>query len=195
MVAKINADTSGGLKITSDTSGALDIQSAGTTKIAMDSSGNVSLAGNLAVTGLMPTGSIMQVIHAETGAQVTVTSGTYVDLGLSAAITPSATSSKIYVAFNIGGIFVSATAAGFAIIQLVRGSTVIAKSGYIVGALSSANEWSGASCAGFDLDSPSTTSAVTYKVQGAQVNGATINFQRDGAANIISSMILMEVAG
>ena len=140
-------------------------------------------------------GTILQVIHAETGAQVTVSSGTYVDLGLSAAITPSATSSKIYVAFNIGGIFVSATAAGFARVELVRGSTLIARSGYIVGALESANEWSGSECTGFDLDSPNTTSAVTYKVQGAAINGATINFQRDGAGYIISSMILMEVAG
>ena len=140
-------------------------------------------------------GTILQVIHAETGAQVTVSSATFVDLGLSAAITPSATSSKIYVAFNIGGIFVSATAAGYAKIELVRGSTVIAKPGYIVGGLQTANEWTGSSSAGFDLDSPSTTSAVTYKVQGNAMNGSTINFQRDGAAYIISSMILMEVAG
>ena len=39
MVAKINADTSGGLKITSDTSGSLEIQSAGTTKFTVSSTG------------------------------------------------------------------------------------------------------------------------------------------------------------
>jgi len=39
MVAKINADTSGGLKITSDTSGTLEIQSAGTTKFTVNSAG------------------------------------------------------------------------------------------------------------------------------------------------------------
>jgi hypothetical protein len=39
MVAKINADTAGGLKITSDTSGTLEIQSAGTTKFTVNSAG------------------------------------------------------------------------------------------------------------------------------------------------------------
>ena len=49
MVAKINADTSGGLKITSDTSGTLEIQSAGTTKFTVNSAG-VAMPGPL--TGL-----------------------------------------------------------------------------------------------------------------------------------------------
>ena len=49
MVAKINADTSGGLKITSDTSGSLEIQSAGTTKFTVSSAG-VAMPGPL--TGL-----------------------------------------------------------------------------------------------------------------------------------------------
>ena len=39
MVAKINADTSGGLTITSDTSGTLEIQSAGTTKFTVNNAG------------------------------------------------------------------------------------------------------------------------------------------------------------
>ena len=184
----------GSVVISGATSGAVTLAvpaEAGTRTLTLPAETGTVLTSVTAPTA----GTILQVIHAETGTQVTVSSGTYVDLGLSAAITPSATSSKIYVAFNIGGIFVSATAAGFARVELVRGSTLIARSGYIVGALESANEWSGSECTGFDLDSPNTTSAVTYKVQGAAINGATINFQRDGAGYIISSMILMEVAG
>ena len=42
MVAKINADTSGGLKITSDTSGTLEVQSAGTTKLTVGSGGTLA---------------------------------------------------------------------------------------------------------------------------------------------------------
>jgi hypothetical protein len=49
MVAKINADTSGGLKLTSDTSGTLEIQSAGATKFTVSSAG-VAMPGPL--TGL-----------------------------------------------------------------------------------------------------------------------------------------------
>ncbi len=47
MVAKINADTSGGLKITSDTSGTLEIQSAGTTKLTVNSAGVDISSGTL----------------------------------------------------------------------------------------------------------------------------------------------------
>ena len=43
------------------------------------------------------------------------------------------------------------------------------------------------------LDSPSTTTATTYKIQSANSGGGTVNFQRDG--QVYSTMILMEVAG
>ena len=199
MVAKINADTSGGLKITSDTSGALDIQSAGTTKIAMDSSGNVSLAGNLAVTGSMPTGSIMQVIQGRTKAVVTTTSSTsFVDIGLSATITPSSTSSKILVICNVAGIMIDGTSGAFARLILLRGSTNVtgdAAAPYLAYPhlyLGTAASRSAPSSINY-LDSPASTSALTYKIQNANSGGGTINFQRD--SQVYSTMMLMEVAG
>jgi len=198
MTSLINADTSGGLKITSDTSGALDIQSAGTTKFAMDSSGNVSLAGNLAVTGLMPAGSIMQVIQGRTKTVATHTQSSFVDIGLSATITPSSTSSKILVICNVAGIMVDATSGAFARLILLRGSTNVTGDGaapylaYPHAFLSTAASRSAPTAINY-LDSPASTSALTYKIQNANSGGGSINFQRD--SQVYSTMMLMEVAG
>ena len=108
MVAKINADTSGGLKLTSDTSGALDIQSAGSTKIAMDSSGNVSVAGTLtATTGATIFNHLDGTVYSNGGARA-----------LNTNYTNSAAYDKvIYVA-------VSNTSASGLVIVVLDGSTI-----------------------------------------------------------------------
>jgi len=59
---------------------------AGTSAITIDSNGNT----------LMP-GHILQVVNGTTSTQVSTTSTTYADTGLTATITPSSTSSKILV--------------------------------------------------------------------------------------------------
>ena len=56
-------------------------------------SGNITTASLAAAA----TGKVLQIINANTGTQVTSNSATYADTGLTAAITPSATSSKILV--------------------------------------------------------------------------------------------------
>ena len=101
---------------------------------------------------------------------------TFVDCpGLSVTITPAATSSKIYVMLSISG----GGMEGFRY-QLVRGSTAIAIG---TGSIGSRTAASGAGsnrnydevdsgCATF-LDSPSTTSATTYKVQFSTGAGST----------------------
>ena len=101
---------------------------------------------------------------------------TFVDCpGLSVTITPAATSSKIYVMLSISGGGMS----GFRY-QLVRGSTAIAIG---TGSIGSRVAGSGggsnrnydevdSGCANF-LDSPSTTSATTYKVQVSTGNSST----------------------
>mgnify|MGYP006406414555 FL=1 len=43
------------------------------------------------------------------------------------------------------------------------------------------------------LDSPNTTDATTYKVQGVNVGSFTTNYQRD--AQVYSTIQLMEIAG
>ena len=101
---------------------------------------------------------------------------TFVDCpGLSVTITPAATSSKIYVMLSISGGGMS----GFRY-QLVRGSTAIAIGTGSIGSRVAGS--GGGSNRNYDevdnsvsnfLDSPSTTSATTYKVQVSTGNSST----------------------
>ena len=201
MATIINADTSNGLKLTSDTSGEIKLQSAGT-DIATVSSTGLTMASGKTITG---GGKILQVVSVTKDTSFTTTSTSFTDItGLSVAITPSATSSKILVLMNVATGNTVSTA--ITMTQLVRGSTAIS-----IGASGETGEPATGytSQAGYDmgqvavqyLDSPSTTSETTYKLQLRSINGsqiATIN--RTGEyqsqqGNVASGITLMEVAG
>jgi hypothetical protein len=175
----INADTSNGLKLTSDTSGIIQLQSGGTTKATVNSS------------GLTSPGHILQVINGVKTGSFTTTSTSFVDTGLTASITPSATSSKIavLVGCNAGH---NAAAASMAL-KLMRDATDLnlwlCESGTYISPTVFANE------IGYHLnylDSPATTSAVTYKIQIKAPNANTVYFS--SGTYTTSSIMLMEVA-
>jgi hypothetical protein len=120
-------------------------------------------------TAQLPTGSILQVVGATTTTSTSTTSSSFVDTGLTASITPSSATSKIlviisqsfYIANNTGG---RDEAEGR--LNLTRASTNIYEFGVQVGATSLGNQKRmEASYAITILDSPSTTSSVTYKTQ------------------------------
>ena len=60
---------------------------------------SIDVSGNITTTktplGFVPSGGILQTVEATDSTQTTTTSGSYVDTGLTATITPSSTSSKI----------------------------------------------------------------------------------------------------
>jgi hypothetical protein len=95
--------------------------------------------------------------------------------GLSVTITPAATSSKIYVMLSISG----GGMEGYRY-KLVRGSTAISIGTGSIGSRTAATGQASnrnydevdSGCANF-LDSPSTTSATTYKVQVSTGNSST----------------------
>ena len=128
-------------------------------------------------------GKIAQVVQTVKTDTFTSTSTSFADItGLSVAITPSATSSKILIMYSV---FIGADNRGQ--IKLLRGSSDI-----FVGASDSANRtessgfgYNGNSDdnavihanSGVFLDSPSTTSATTYKLQ-AITNAGTVAINR-----------------
>ena len=122
------------------------------------------------------TGQIVQVVSAVKTDTSSTASTSYADLsGLSVTITPSSTSSKIYTLLTIS--IVGITAGGVAgQFNLVRNSTNIAQpSGGVSPA--SIQHYLNATSANAPvtlayLDSPSTTSATTYKYQ-FKVNNAS----------------------
>ncbi|QRV71447.1 putative tail fiber protein [Methylophilales phage MEP301] len=182
------------IKLQGDVSGELTISApavAGTNTLTLPAS-----SGTLATTATA--GKILQVVQGRTKTLFTTTSTSLVDIGLEATITPSSTSSKILVISNVAGIFVDATSGSFPALILLRNSTNVTGDvaapylAYPHLYLGSATARAGATAMNY-LDSPASTSALTYKIQTFISGGATVNFQRD--AQVYSTMILMEVAG
>jgi hypothetical protein len=58
----------------------------------------------------MPTGSVIQTVQATYGTQVSTSSSTYIDTGLTATITPSSATSKIMVIVCQNGLHVDNSA-------------------------------------------------------------------------------------
>ena len=142
----------------------------------------------------LPTGSVLQVVQANTSTQVSSSSATFVDTGLTATITPSSATSKILVLVSQNGLKKSSTVSSNCIdINLVRGATNLLSPA--VGAILETNttvDNSGAGSINY-LDSPATTSATTYKTQFASRNGgASVQVQY---ANIsYSNITLLEIS-
>ena len=139
----------------------------------------------------MPSGSVLQVIQVGYNTTVGSTTNTFVDTGLTATITPSSTSSKILVTFNQQGVgkFSNNTSCG---LRLIRGSTQLQVAGDYTPYTSSGLEVRGLSVTSQYLDSPSTTSATTYKVQFRSLNNNATAAVNDPQGN--STITLMEIA-
>ena len=153
-------------------------------------------------------GKIGQVLQAvKTDTQNTTDDNTFTDIsGLSQAITPSATTSKILVLFTVN---ITADTQDHVGIRLVRGSTDIfigtdsdagqnVSAGYRAG--TTEENYHPANLCGQFLDSPSTTSATTYKIQAASNDEFFVNRPHDdtGTTNVqrphtSSSLTLIEV--
>lgn len=153
---------------------------------------------------------ILQVVSTTKTDTFTTTSTTFTDItGFSATITPSSTNSKIYiVASMLTGQNVQVTSSHF---LLLRGSTSISI-GDAASARTRVTSASYASSANETvpvalsfLDSPATTSAVTYKIQirssvsgggnASYVNRSNGDVDNASAARGASTITLMEVAG
>jgi len=189
MASTINALTgSGGVAILGDTSGEIALQNNGTT-IATVSSAGIAMASGKTLTGdALSNGKILQVVQQVLTTKVATTSASFVDTGVTLAITPSATSSKILIEF--AGMF--GTGGGYdSFYQILRGSTVLEVPQKTRLSDTSSNQ----SYVTVLLDSPSTTSATTYKVQ-FKVSANEVFLNRDASNNQcgFTTITLYEVA-
>jgi hypothetical protein len=134
----------------------------------------VTLTNNGSASGF---GKIGQMLSTSNNTEFTTTSTSYVDItNLSLAITPSATSSKILILTT----FVGRTSFGGgnsteAAVKLLRDSTDLQEmSPFIKLSIGNGNPDRLKTSIGHNyLDSPNTTSAITYKYQGKQNTGGT----------------------
>ena len=149
-------------------------------------------------------GGIIQIVQFCQGKnQISLNTTNATDTGLTCTITPKFNTSKILVQTSQTLVYNTSTAQSFRTF-LLRGSTIInMHETYANGG----EEWKFASHNMLYLDSPATTSAVTYKTQGQSPNAANTrllynyDWQSDSTSlgNLTgygsrSTMILMEVS-
>jgi hypothetical protein len=139
--------------------------------------------GTVITTGNIPAGSVLQVVSTtktDTFSESVATGGTSANVtGLTAAITPSATSSKVLVNFTVS-VAISGAVQG-AFVKLYRdGSLLSSANGNTAGNRTptsasvniETNSIVVTACFTF-LDSPSSTSSLTYSVRLSHSSGAT----------------------
>jgi len=151
-----------------------------------------------------PSGSVIQVVQAVKTDTQSTTSSSYIDItGISVSITPISASSRILILFDIK---LGANNNEYSYTRLLRDATSIYSNStydntsvnYVTGG-DAEGRYSTYQHGGVYLDSPATTSAITYKVQfrcsrgiGAYVNRSQ-NFDSEARGGA-SSIIVMEIA-
>ena len=174
-----------------------------TSKLKTDVLETVSGSGTIALTNQLsgmtsasvPSGSVIQVVQSGTIASFSSTStGSWLATNTTMSITPSATSSKILVTVNQPALLVGSTPmrCGF---RIKRGSTVIWNAGDFrehMQVRDAANEH----CQIINLvslDSPSSTSSVTYSVEVYILTATSFQLRESDDAGSI--MVLQEIKG
>ena len=154
-------------------------------------------------------GAILQVVQSSKTDTDSVTGMTYDDLGLSVTITPTSATSKILIACYAS---ISASSGFDCSLRLLRGSTPIsvgdADGSRTRSSTTFTGNWTTVTYARQNvainyLDSPATTSATTYKIQGRTYQSNVVVYINQGhldtdsaayEARAASSIIAMEVA-
>ena len=184
------------------TSGSITLQEpavAGTTVLDLPAvSGTIlttASSGQSIPSAALPTGSVLQVVSAVLSTEVSSSSNTLIDTGLTASITPTSSSSKILVIaqLNCCGKQTNNT---YIEANLLRGSTVIQRMERLGGYNNGTSPNFIGSISSTYLDSPATTSSTTYKVQfRSAANSAIVFINATSGGNTGESTItLMEIA-
>ena len=137
------------------------------------------------------TGRILQMVQATYSTQTDNTTTTFADSGLTATITPSASSSKVIVCVSQAGCLAAGTAGNGVAIRLVRDGGTVAlmasRLAYDNGTVTNSGHF-----AVTYLDNPATTSAVVYKTTfAAAINTDTARVQD---SSNVSIMLLLEIS-
>jgi hypothetical protein len=149
-------------------------------------------AAKMAASGAWaPAGTVLQVVNAQSTTPTAVNnSTTFSSLSLSASITPTSATSKILVLLSVTGLSTNAAIVG---VKIQRNGSDIRTYGFVAH-LNSATSMAHTNGMNY-LDSPASTSALTYSVLGNSSQGLTTFQYSDGNGTQVSSITLMEIAG
>jgi hypothetical protein len=158
-----------------------------------DSGGNAIItsdgAGSITTPGIT-TGKVLQVVNGTVSGTVISNSSTPSDTGLTASITPSSTSSKVLIIVHQNGLGKESNSTFGSLFLQKNGSDLIRLEGaYGYTASTQQNYIGGAGCA--YLDSPATTSSITYKTQFYSTNNTGDVLVNTNSAT--STICLMEI--
>jgi len=193
----------GNLVLSGATSGSITLEPtavAGTNTITLPAETGTFLttgsSGQSIPKAALPTGSVLQVVSTDYQTELSLTSGTYTEItGLNTSLTPTASSSKVLIT---GTLQVANNASTGGAIRLYRNSTIIGRDPFKWFYFGSNNDTGGTLAWSF-LDSPATTSSVTYKVYWRCDNASyTIYLNRTDANTSLekggSQITLMEIS-
>jgi hypothetical protein len=175
-------------------------------RLAVGSNNQVLVADSTTATGLKwatpaAGGKVLQVVQATNTTETTTTNNAYVDTNLSGSITPSSATSKIMVIVSqpiqVGRGASGAGTAAFGSVNIMRDSTEILTRASNTLGIAGASSADLATCQYISntyLDSPATTSAITYKTQMRTDGYGFIRANLGtGASASTSVMLLLEI--
>ena len=188
-----NVDTTG-MTNPMTTTGDIVYASSGSTpgRIGIGSTGNV-----LTVAGGIPSwaapaggGKVLQVVQGLTSTSTTISTSTYTDTTITATITPTLATSKVLILIT-QACRVNGNSDTYVGARILRGATSVREFSSNMGYRSPETfdntfEWSFN-----ELDSPASTSALTYKIQGKRVDGTGSGIWQVGSQ--FSSITLLEI--
>jgi hypothetical protein len=157
----------------------------------------IDTSGNFFGTGKMGgVGSVIQVVNTTYSTSVSSITSTYVDTGVTASITPSSTSNKILITVQINGTAKQGANVNLRT-RLNRSGTTILYIDSLAGNDQSTAFLSPGTVGTTYLDSPSTTSAITYTVQISNISSSGSVAINDAAGGTVSTstITLMEIKG
>jgi len=183
----------------------------GTTGVSLVQDGVVTaadLASGAITSAALPAGSVLQVqstIKTDKWTQADSVAQTYYSpTGLSVSITPTSTSSKILIMASVTYCTSNVTYGSLCGLRVARSGNAIGEgggnfaSGTVTGSIAD-NSSTYATVPIMFLDSPSSTSSLTYQVQIAQRIGGTpnivVNGDMGGSSVGSSTITVMEIAG
>tara|TARA_R100001480_G_scaffold153707_1_gene157262 strand:- start:50 stop:535 length:486 start_codon:yes stop_codon:yes gene_type:complete len=152
---------------------------------------NQSISAVSALPSGIDTGKIGQVLQVTHSSDISTTSTSFVDTGISLAITPSATSSKILVMTDILAYTAGGNQGNHMFTKILRGSTDLAERRVMTYDQGGSGVEYESNISHMYLDSPSTTSATTYKIQYRMGTGSSARIHHGSGKT--GSLTLLEV--
>ena len=184
--------------VAGDTSGTVTLTAplvAGTTTLTLPTANGTLIttgsSGQSIPKAALPTGSILQVVQGTTGTQVESSYSSATNLGLSISITPTFATSRILVIVTPAGCG-SRSPSTHWIITLRRNSTNLINFATYIGSNSANGVETYPNCA--FIDSPNTTSSVSYNLIGTRAAGSDSCYFNHSDGTAVSTMVAMEIA-